>query len=212
MSKSTIRRGRHLQWQPGNIKLKVTIFRQEHLFVLLLGLCPTLAISTSALNALSLGIATVVVLVSSNCLILLIKKDLPEKLYFLINIFIIATLVTIIELLLKAISPTLHNSLGIYLPLLVVNTLILERVESTTQHKDLKEALEDGVEKGLSFSLALFLIGSLREILGSGTFFSIPVLFNYKPMFIMLLPPGGFLIMGFILAYLNYRKNKNGIL
>lgn len=179
----------------------MNIFKNNPTFVLLLGLCPALAVTTSATDALSMGVATLLVLLGSNLTINMIKSSIPSTIRMPVYIVILSTFVTIIQLLLKAFLPALGSSLGIYIPLIVVNCIILG---------NMNESLLEWLEKGLGFMAGLMILGTIREIMGSGTLFGFTVIPDYYPMLIMILPPGAFLIMGCILGGINWVKAKRG--
>ena len=185
------------------------IFKENPTFALLLGMCPTLGVTTSAINGMGMGLATAFVLVMSNLVISLVTNIIPDKIRIAAFITVIATFVTMIDLSMQAFLPSLASSLGLFLPLIVVNCIILGRAEAyASKNKVLPSAL-DGVVMGLGFTFALVLMGFFRELLGAGTILSgyvngvngiaVPF-FNSNPMVMMILPAGGFLMMGFILA------------
>lgn len=175
---------------------------------LLLGMCPSLAVTTLAKNGLGMGIATTAVLIGSNVVVSLIRKIVPDKVRIPIFVTVIAGFVTIVQMLMKAYFPDLNAQLGIYIPLIVVNCIILARAEMfACKNGPLLSAL-DGLGMGLGFTVALFIIGSVREILGAGTWMGITLtadLFDPATMFI--LPPGGFLVMGCLIALVNKVSN-----
>ena len=179
----------------------MNIFKENPTFVLLLGLCPTLAITTSATNALGMGVATLIVLLGSNLTLAKIRDSIPSTLQMPVFIIIISTFVTIIQLLLKAFLPALDSALGIYIPLIVVNGIILGNIRASVM---------DGLEKGLGFIAGLLTLGTIREIMGSGTLFGFTVIPDYAPMLVMILPPGAFLVMGGLLGTINWVKSKRG--
>lgn len=181
------------------------IIKENPTFVLLLGMCPTLAVTTSAINGLGMGLTTMVVLAFSNLLISALRKIIPSKIRIPAFIVIIASFVTIVELLLEAYIPMLYKSLGLYIPLIVVNCIILGRAEAYAySHKPLP-SLFDGIGMGMGFTFALTIIGSLRELLGAGTIFSTRVMPNgYVPVSIFIMAPGAF----FVLAMLTAIQNK----
>lgn len=182
---------------------------------LLLGMCPSLAVTTLAKNGIGMGIATTAVLICSNVVISLIRKIVPDKVRIPIYVTLIAGFVTIVEMLMKAYFPDLNKQLGIYIPLIVVNCIILARAEMfANKNGPLLSAL-DGLGMGLGFTGALFVIGSVREILGAGTWMGITLTADlFDPATIMILPPGGFLVMGCLIALVNKlsrRKKKASI-
>ena len=197
---------------------KLSIFtkglvKENPVLILLLGTCPTLAITTMAMNGLGMGAATTFVLFFSNMTIALIKNIVPEKVRIPCYIIVIAALVTILQLLLQAYIPSLYDALGLYLPLITVNCIILGRAEAYANRASVLDAGLDGLGMGVGFTLALTVIGSIREILGAGTWMGITLTANlFDPMVIFLLPPGGFLIFGVVVAMvkrLTYSYNRH---
>ena len=184
------------------------IFKENPTFVLLLGMCPTLAVTTSAINGLGMGLTTMVVLAMSNLIISLLRKVIPDKIRIPAFIVIIASFVTIVELLLKAYIPTLYDALGIYIPLIVVNCIILGRAEAYAySHKPIP-SLFDGIGMGLGFSMALTIIGAFRELLGSGKVFDIRVMpDSFVPVSIFVMAPGAFFVLAMLTALQNWIKD-----
>ncbi len=177
-------------------------------FVQLLGMCPTLATSTTLLNALGMGAATTFVLVFSNLVISLLRKLIPEKIRIASYIVIIAGFVTVIDLLMQAYIPVLSRSLGLFIPLIVVNCIILARAESfASKNKPLPSVL-DGFTMGLGFTFALSCISVVREVLGAGTILGFKIFGGVAPLSILALPAGGFLVLGFAIALVQYLKAK----
>lgn len=171
---------------------------------LVLGTCPTLAITTSASNGIGMGLAATFVLIGSNAVISLLRKQIPDKVRIPAYVTIIAGFVTIVQMLLKAYLPELDKSLGIYIPLIVVNCIILARAEMFANKNTVFYSILDGIGMGLGFTLALLLIGSLREIIGNGTWFGMNLTADLiDPAIIMILPPGGFIAFGTIVGILN---------
>lgn len=171
---------------------------------LLLGMCPTLAISTAASNGLGMGLATTAVLIFSNLAISAIRNIIPEKVRIPAFVVVIATFVTIVDLLLKAFLPALSNSLGIYIPLIVVNCIIFARAESYAFKNPPLASIVDGISMGLGFTLALVILSSLREIIGNGTLFGTQVMpASYVPMTLVVRPSGGFIMLGLLLLTVN---------
>ncbi|HEY5583329.1 MAG TPA: electron transport complex subunit E [Ruminiclostridium sp.] len=180
------------------------ILRENPTLRLVLGTCPTLAVTTSAINGIGMGLATAVVLLGSNTAISMTRKVIPDKVRIPAFVTIIAGFVTIVQLLLKAYLPSLDKALGIYIPLIVVNCIILARAEMFASKNDVKLSIMDAIGMGIGFTLALVAIGSLRELLGNGTLFGITITAElFDPAIIMILPPGGFLAFGIIMAILN---------
>ena len=199
-------------------QLKAGVILDNPIFMQTIGLCPTLATSTSLSNAIGMGVAATIVLIASNVVISLLRKFIPEKVRIACFITIIATFVTMIDLALQAFVPSLAASLGLFLPLIVVNCIILGRAEAYASKNKVVPSALDGVCMGLGFTFALVLMGFFRELLGAGTIlsglstllpflagaipaegFAVPFL-NTNPMVMMILPAGGFLMMGFIFA------------
>ena len=189
------------------------IFASNPVFRLVLGMCPTLAISTSAFNGLGMGVAATVVLVCSNALVSLLRKVIPDKVRIPAYVLIIATFVTLVEMLLRKFVPALYDALGIYLPLIVVNCIILARAEAFASTNKVGDSVLDGLGMGLGFTLALLLLGVIREFLGSGTFFvgsfgdaEFGVTLGDMPdyaMSVFVMPAGGFLTLGLVMAAIN---------
>ena len=176
-------------------------------FTLMLGMCPTLAITTAASNGVGMGLATTVVLVCSNLFISLLRNAIPEKVRIPSFIVVIASFVTIVEMLLKAYLPELSATLGMYIPLIVVNCIIFARAEAFAFKNPPMLSLADGLVMGLGFTAAIMLLSCIRELLGSGTIFGAQVMpASYQPMGIMLNVPGGFVTLGILLALVNALK------
>ena len=176
--------------------------RENPVFVLLLGLCPTLGVTTSAINGLGMGLATTFVLVMSNLVVALIKNFIPDKVRIPSFIVIIASFVTIVELTMQAYTPALFDALGLFIPLIVVNCLVLGRAEAYASKQSLGSSLVDGLGMGLGFSFALTLLGAVREILGSGAFFGLKLI-QGDLMLVFVLAPGAFLALGYLIALMN---------
>jgi electron transport complex protein RnfE len=194
----------------GNIKyLTNGLFKENPTFVLVLGTCPTLAVTTAAVNGIGMGAATTFVLVCSNLLIALLKNLIPDKVRIAAFIVVIATFVTIVDMVMKAYTPDLYKSLGIFIPLIVVNCIILGRAEAFAQKNDVIPSLLDGLGMGIGFTLAITLIASIREILGNGSFFGIRLLAEQATtILVFVLPPGAFVTYGFLMAIMNKVKTK----
>ena len=186
------------------------IIKENPTFVVMLGMCPTLAVTSSAINGIGMGLSTTVVLVFSNLLISLFRKKIPGGVRIPAFIVIIASLVTIVDLILKAYIPALSESLGVYIPLIVVNCIIFGRAESYASKNGPMLSIFDGIGMGLGFTLGLTTIGLIREILGAGTIFDVPVLVNlgYSPMTIFIMAPGAFLVLAFLVAGMNIIRKK----
>jgi electron transport complex protein RnfE len=180
------------------------VWKENPVFVQVLGMCPTLAVTNSAVNALAMGGATFFVLVGSSLLVSLVRKVVPKQVRISVFIIIIATFVTIADLLLQALTPDIHKALGAFISLIVVNCLILGRQEAFASKAGPGRAVADAAGMGLGFAFALLCLGGLREILGSGSFFGISLFgADFEPWVIMILPPGGFIMLGVILLVFN---------
>lgn len=185
------------------------IFTGNPVFILLLGLCPTLGVTSSAINGMSMGLAVVAVLACSNVLISAFKKLIPDQVRIPAFIMIIASLVTIVEMVMKAYTPDLYKVLGLFIPLIVVNCIVLGRAESFASKNGVLASLVDGVGTGLGFTLSLTVLGAIREALGNGSVFNIKFApEGFTPALIFILAPGAFLTIGCIIAILNYLKMK----
>ena len=183
------------------------LFKENPTFVLMLGMCPTLAVTTSAMNGLGMGLTTTVVLALSNVMISLLRNVIPDKVRIPAFIVIIASFVTIVELLLEGFLPSLYDALGIYIPLIVVNCIILGRAESFASKNPVFPSLFDGLGMGLGFTLALTIIGAIRELLGAGEVFGYQVMpASYTPVSIFVLAPGAFFVLACLTAIQNYIK------
>ena len=188
------------------------IFKENPVLVLLLGLCPTLGTSSSAINGMSMGLATTAVLVFSNILISVFKKVIPDKVRIPAFIMIIASLVTIVQMLMEAYTPDIYKVLGLYIPLIVVNCIVLGRAESFASKNSVIDSMFDGIGSGLGFTLALTILGMIREVLGNGSIFNIVITpANWQPALIFILPPGGFLTIACVIAFQNYLKQKKEV-
>lgn len=186
------------------------IIKENPTFVLMLGMCPTLAVTSSAINGLGMGLSTTVVLVFANLLISIFRKKIPNGVRIPAFIVVVASLVTIVEFLLKAYIPALSESLGVYIPLIVVNCIILGRAESFASKNEPVISIFDGLGMGLGFTVGLTAIGLIREILGAGTIFDAPVLVNigFTPITIFIMAPGAFLVLAFLVAGMNIIRKK----
>lgn len=179
------------------------IIKENPTFVQMLGMCPTLAVTTSAINGLGMGLTTMVILTMSNLMISLLRKIIPDKVRIPAFIVIIASFVTIVQFLLKAYLPSLNSSLGVYIPLIVVNCIILGRAESYASKNKVIPSIFDGIGMGLGFTLGLTIIGIVREILGSGTIFGHVICSSFEPIGIFVMAPGAFLVLAFVIAIMN---------
>jgi electron transport complex protein RnfE len=176
------------------------ILKENPAFVLLLGMCPTLGVTTSAINGFGMGLATTFVLVMSNIVISLIKNLVPDKIRIPIFIVVIAAFVTVVQLLMEAYVPALYDSLGLFIPLIVVNCIVLGRAEAYASKNNVLSSAVDGVGMGLGFTLALTVLGGIRELLGSGKFFDMEI---YSPTYGILafvLAPGAFIVLGYLIV------------
>ena len=183
------------------------IVKENPTFVLMLGMCPTLAVTTSAINGLGMGLSTTVVLLFSNMIISALRKIIPDRVRIPAYIVIVASLVTVVQLLLQAYVPSLYAALGIYIPLIVVNCIILGRAEAYAMKNGPILSAFDGIGMGLGFTVALALIGSFRELLGAGTIFGIQIMpASYQPISIFILAPGAFFVLACLTALQNRLK------
>lgn len=191
-------------------QLKQGIIDENPILVQVLGMCPTLAVTTSATNGLGMGLATTSVLVGSNFMIALLRKIIPAKVRIPAYIVIIATFVTIVDLLLQGYLPSLYDSLGLFIPLIVVNCIVLGRAEAFASKNTTLTSTIDGLGMGLGFTFSLLLLGSVREILGAGKWFGLVLLKPefYQPITIFILAPGAFIALGIIFATYNAIKAK----
>ena len=187
---------------------KKGLWRENAVFRLLLGLCPTLAVTTSAENGLGMGLATTFVLVGSNIVVSLMRQVIPAKVRIPAFIVIIASFVTVVQLCMEAYFYDLYKALGIFIPLIVVNCVILGRAEAFASKNRLLPSMMDGLGMGTGFTLALFVLGAVRELFGSGTLLGYAVFgTGYQPLILMILPPGAFIAMGLLLAAMNFIDN-----
>ncbi len=191
---------------------KLSIFsrgfiKENAVFVLFLGLCPTLGTTTSAINGLAMGLATTFVLVMSNIVVSLVKSLIPDKVRIPAFIVIIATFVTVVELTMQAFVPDLFEVLGLFIPLIVVNCLILGRAEAFASKSNILDSVLDGFGMGLGFAFALTILGGIREILGSGALFGLN-LYEGDGMLVFVLAPGAFIVLGYLIAISNRINSK----
>ena len=187
------------------------LWRDNPVLVLLLGLCPALAVTNSAYNGLGMGLATTFVLLGSNLIVSLIKKIVPKSVRIPVYIVVIATFVTTVDLLLKAYFYDLSRNLGLFVPLIVVNCIILGRAEAFAARNPVALSMADGISVGLGFTMSLGLVGSLREILGAGTWFGMSVFGDsYEPFGLMVQAPGAFLCLGILLGLMNAWSRRRG--
>lgn len=188
--------------------IKNGLIKENPTWVLVLGMCPTLATTTSAVNGMSMGLATAFVLMMSNIVISLLKSVIPDKVRIPAFIVVIATFVTVVQLAMQAYLPALYETLGLFIPLIVVNCIVLGRAEAFASKNNVWHSLLDGLFMGLGFTWALTLIGMVREILGCGSIFGYNFIGGNDGMLMFILPPGGFLCLGFLMALIKHLRNK----
>ncbi|MBD3277500.1 MAG: RnfABCDGE type electron transport complex subunit E [Candidatus Aegiribacteria sp.] len=187
------------------------IYRENPVFKLALGMCPFLAVTTSVENALGMGAAATFVLICSNFLVSLFRNLIPSKVRIPCYIVIIATFVTLVDMIMNAYLPDLHRSLGIFIPLIVVNCIILGRAEGFANRHPVLNSLADAIGMGIGFTLAMIILASFRELLGNGTWLNINVLgsaYQNQPLLIAILAPGAFILLGFILGFFNIMEKR----
>ena len=190
-------------------RIKNGIITENPVFIMALGLCPTFAVTTSVGNGIGMGLSTTAVLICSNLVISLLRKTIPDEVRLPAYIVIVASLVTVTELLIEAYLPSLYEALGIYIPLIVVNCIILGRAEAYALKAKPIPALFDGIGMGLGFTFALILLGGFREIIGAGSFAGIPLIPDEFHISLFVLPPGAFLVMGFLVAAMQYYQDPD---
>lgn len=178
-------------------------FKENAVFVLLLGMCPTLGVTSSAINGLGMGLATTFVLIMSNLVISLVSTMIPDKVKIPSFIVIIASFVTIVDLVMAGYVPALHAQLGVFIPLIVVNCVVLGRAEAFASKNKLVPSIIDGAGMGLGFSMALTMLGAVRELLGTGKVFDYPIFKENYGMLVFVLAPGAFLALGYLIAIIN---------
>lgn len=178
-------------------------FKENAVFVQLLGMCPTLGVTSTAINGLGMGLATTFVLIMSNVVISLVKSFIPDKVRIPAYIVIIASFVTVVDLVMAGYLPGLHEQLGLFIPLIVVNCIVLGRAEAFASKNDVVPSLFDGLGMGLGFAMALTMLGSVREILGSLSLFGIKFA-DADGILLFILPPGAFIALGFLIAFINH--------
>ena len=192
------------------------IIKENPVFVLMLGLCPVLAVSVSMNNAIGMGLAATFVLVASNAIISIFNRFFPSKIRIPCFIVVIATFVTMVEMIMGAYLPALNESLGIFIPLIVVNCIILGRAEAFASKNKLLPSVMDGLGMGAGFTLALMIISFIRELLGTGKFLGITITSHFspggtiEPMAVMIMAPGAFIVIALIMGFLKMRQNKKG--
>lgn len=180
------------------------IWKENPVFRLVLGMCPTLAVTTQAINGVGMGLATTVVLISSNLVISSLRKFIPARVRIPSFIVIIASFVTMVDMVMEGFYFELHKELGLFIPLIVVNCIILGRAEAFASKNPVLKSLADGLGMGIGFTLSLIVLGSIREILGAGTIFGVGLFGEgYLPFLVMILPPGAFISLGLLLGLMN---------
>ena len=189
--------------------IKNGLIKENPTWVLILGMCPTLATTTSAINGMMMGLATAFVLMMSNIVISLLKSVIPDKVRIPAFIVIIATFVTIVQMVMQAFMPDMYETLGLFIPLIVVNCIVLGRAEAFASKNSVGHSALDGLFMGLGFTWALTLLGMVRELLGTGCFFGISLIGGADGMLLMILPAGGFLCLGFLMALINHLRSRN---
>ena len=188
--------------------IKNGIINENPTFVLLLGMCPTLATTTSAENGMGMGVATAFVLICSNVLLSGMKNLIPDQVRIPVYVVVVATLVTLLQMFMQAYSPTLYKSLGIFIPLITVNCIILGRAEAYASKNGVIPSFFDGLGIGLGFTIALTLLGILRELLGTGKIFGITIYSETYGSLIFILAPGAFIVLGYLIALINKLSKK----
>jgi len=185
------------------------LINENTIFVQAIGMCALLAVTTSATNGLAMGIAVTAVTVGSNLVISLLRKFIPDKIRIPAFIVVIATFVTIVDLLMEAYAPALYSALGIFIPLIVVNCMILGRAESFAYKNSILPSIVDGLGMGLGYTMATTSLGILREIIGAGSIFGISLFGpNFQPALIFIMPPGSFILLGLMMGIFNYVRRK----
>ena len=194
--------------KPDLERIKNGLLTENPVFVLMLGMCPTLAVTTSAINGFGMGVSSLVVLAVSNLVISLLRKIIPDEVRLPAFIVVVASFVTVVELLMEAYIPSLYAALGIYIPLIVVNCIILGRAEAFASKNPPIVSLFDGIGMGLGFTVALTIIGAIRELLGNGSVFGLQIP-GYEPMAFFVRAPGAFLVLAVLVAIMNAVGIKN---
>ena len=185
------------------------IIKENPTFVMMIGMCPTLAVTTSATNGIGMGLTTLVILTLSNMMISLLRKMIPDGVRMPAYIGVVASFVTIVQLLLEGYIPELYDALGIYIPLIVVNCIILGRAEAFAGKNKVIPSIFDGLGMGIGFTIGLTSIGAVRELIGAGQLFGFQILpTSYEPVTIFIMAPGAFLVLALLVAVQNYVKNK----
>ena len=191
--------------------IKNGLIKENPTWVLVLGMCPTLATTTSAINGLSMGLATTFVLMMSNIVISLLKSVIPDKVRIPAFIVIIATFVTIVQMVMQAYMPALYDSLGLFIALIVVNCIVLGRAEAFASKNNVGQSFLDGLFMGLGFTWALTLVGMVRELLGTGSFFGHSLIGGADGMLMKIQPPGGVLALGLLIALINQLRSRKKV-
>jgi len=187
------------------------LWKENPIFRLVLGMCPTLAVTTATINGIAMGLATTFVLICSNLVVSLIRNLIPARVRLPAFIVVIASFVTIVDLVMAGFFFQLHKTLGVFIPLIVVNCIILGRAEAFASKNPILQSIADGLGMGIGFTLSLTVLGGIREVLGNGTLFSIPLMgASFLPFLVMVLPPGAFIALGFLLAAMN-RIGQKGL-
>ena len=187
------------------------LLQENPTFRLVLGTCPTMAVTTNATNGIGMGLAATFVLIGSNVVISLLRNFIPDKIRIPAFIVVICTFVTVVQMVMQAFVPALYESLGLFIPLIVVNCIILARAEAFASKNSVLRSAVDGVGMGIGFTLAITLIGSIREIIGNGTIFGRSVFgANYQPMLLLVLPAGGFIVFGLLIGLVNLVTDRLG--
>ena len=191
------------------------LYKENPTFRIVLGLCPVLAVTTSVKNGIGMGIATTMVLVSSNFIVSLARKLIPNNIRIPVFIVIAATFVCIVEMLMQAYAPDLYKALGIFVPLIVVNCIILGRAEAFAAKNPVLHSIADGMGMGVGFTINLIIVSAIREMIGNGSLYGMSILpSSYQPVLMMILPPGAFLTLGYLLGLSNWidmrKKNRQG--
>ncbi|MCD8082106.1 MAG: electron transport complex subunit E [Clostridiales bacterium] len=182
------------------------LWKENPIFVQMIGLCPTLAVTTSAINGIGMGLSSTVVLVAANIIIAALRHIIPDRVRLPAEIVVVASMVTIVDMLMEGFLPSLYDALGVYVPLIVVNCIILGRAEAYAMKNGVVESACDGIGMGLGFTFALFLLGGFRELLGAGSIFGITLSEAYTPATIFILAPGAFFVLAMLTALQNYLK------
>lgn len=187
------------------------ILQENPTFRLVLGTCPTMAVTTNATNGIGMGLAATFVLIGSNIVISLLRNFIPDKIRIPAFIVVICTFVTVVQMVMQAFVPALYESLGLFIPLIVVNCIILARAEAFASKNSVLRSAVDGVGMGIGFTLAITLIGCIREIIGNGTIFGLSVFgAAYQPMLLLVLPAGGFIVFGLLIGVVNLVSDRLG--